>query len=274
LPTSFDLTRTSFAPFAEARLRAGAFSAQAGLRVDKPEDYSSVTSPRLRLAYDVDTGDSSSLTVAAAWGKAFKLPSLYALGHPLVGNPDLVAERGESHEIQVSQNFSDESHWSVTWFESAYRNAIDFDPGPPPMLVNRNRVDTHGFEVAGDVILADVWRLDASITQAKSRVASTGGELRNRPEWRASAGAHWTPISAFSFSASATYVGSSFDSSIATGDVNLSPYTRVDVSAVWEVSDRFEAYLAVDNLTDEKYEQFVGFESRGIAPRLGVKFSL
>jgi len=275
LPTSFDLTRTSFAPFAEARVDAGAFSVQAGLRVDKPEDYSSVTSPRVRVAYQVDTGDSSALTIAGSWGKAFKLPSLYALGHPLVGNPDLAPERGESHEIQVSQYLNDETHWSVTWFESAYRNAIDFDPGPPPMLVNRNRVDTHGFEVSGDVTLADAtWRLDASVTQAKSRVASTGGELRNRPEWRASAGAHWTPVSELRLSATATYVGSSFDSSIATGDIDLSPYTRVDVSAVWEVTPRLETYLAIDNLTDEKYEQFVGFESRGIAPRLGVKFSL
>jgi hypothetical protein len=43
---------------------------------------------------------------------------------------------------------------------------------------------------------------------------------------------------------------------------------------VWQVSPRFETYLAVDNLTDERYEQFIGFEARGIAPRLGVKFSL
>jgi hypothetical protein len=42
---------------------------------------------------------------------------------------------------------------------------------------------------------------------------------------------------------------------------------------VWQVSPRFEAYLAIDNLTDQQYEEFVGFESRGIAPRAGVRFS-
>jgi outer membrane receptor protein involved in Fe transport len=115
---------------------------------------------------------------------------------------------------------------------------------------------------------------DASVTNAKSRIASTGGELRNRPEWRAGFGAHWSPSQALRFSAAATYVGSSFDSSIATGDVRLGAYTRVDVSAAWQLSPRLETYLAVDNLTDERYEQFVGFEARGIAPRLGVKFSL
>ncbi|MEO8017124.1 MAG: TonB-dependent receptor [Pseudomonadota bacterium] len=273
LPTSFELTRTSWAPFAEVRLDTSfGLSTQAGVRVDKPDGASSVTSPRVRVAYEVaDTG----LTIAGSWGKAFKLPSLYALGHPLVGNPNLVPERGESHEIELSQELLDgAARWSATWFDGEFRNAIDFDSGPPPMLVNRNRVDSSGFELAGRLNVGEQWALDASVTNAKSRIASTGGELRNRPDWRAGFGAHWSPVTAFDFSATATYVGTSFDSSIATGDVDLPAYTVIDVSAVWQVSPRFQTYLAIDNLTDQQYEQFVGFETRGIAPRLGVKFSL
>jgi outer membrane receptor protein involved in Fe transport len=277
LPTSFELTRTSWAPFAEARLETRfGLSTQAGVRIDNPDGYSSVTSPRVRVAYDFT---DSGFTVAGSWGKAFKLPSLYALGHPLVGNPDLVPERGESHEFELSQQLLDgAARWSATWFDGEFRNAIDFDSGPPPMLVNRNRVDSEGVELAGQLGVGKQWMLDASITKAKSRIApfggQEGGELRNRPEWRAGIGAHWSPAVSLKFSAAATYVGSSFDSSIATGDVDLAAYTRVDVSAVWQLSPRLETYLAIDNLTDEKYEQFVGFEARGIAPRLGVKFSL
>jgi iron complex outermembrane receptor protein/vitamin B12 transporter len=243
-----------------------------GVRVDHPDGYSPVTSPRVRVAYEfADTG----FTVAGAWGKAFKLPSLYALGHPLVGNPDLVPERGESYELELSQQLLDgAARWSATYFDGEFRNAIDFDSGPPPMLVNRNRVDTSGFELAGQLGLGEQWMLDASVTNAKSRIASTGGELRNRPDWRAGVGAHWAPSATLKFSASATYVGSSFDSSIATGDVDLPAYTRVDVSAVWQVSPRLETYLAIDNLTDQQYEQFVGFEARGILPRAGIKLSL
>jgi outer membrane cobalamin receptor len=273
LPTSFALTRTSWAPFAEVRLDTSfGLSTQAGVRVDNPDGYSAVTSPRVRVAYELsDTG----LTVAGSWGKAFKLPSLYALGHPLVGNPDLVPERGESHELEVSQVLLDgAARWSATWFDSAFRNAIDFDSGPPPMLVNRNRVDSTGVELAGSLGVGEQWMLDASLTHAKSRIASSGAELRNRPDWRAGVGAHWSPSVALKFSATATYVGASFDSSIATGDVDLPAYTRIDVSAAWQVSPRLETYLAIDNLTDKQYEQFVGFEARGIAPRLGVKFSL
>lgn len=273
LPTSFALTRNSWAPFAEARLNtAFGLSAQLGVRVDKPENLGSVTSPRVRVAYDI--GDNG-LRLAGSWGKAFKLPSLYALGHPLVGNPDLVPERGESQELELSQSLQgDKIRWSATWFDGEFRNAIDFDSGPPPMLVNRNRVDTRGLELAARYAMNDSWSLDGSVTHARSRIASSGNELRNRPDWRGGVGVHWAPLSTLKFSASATYVGESFDSSIATGDVDLDAYTLVDVSAVWQVSDKFETYLAIDNLTDENYQQFVGFEARGMLPRAGVKFSL
>ena len=153
LPTSFELTRTTWAPFAEVRLETKfGLSTQLGVRVDDPDGASSVTSPRVRVAYEF--AGESGFTVAAAWGKAFKLPSFYALGHPLVGNPDLVPERGESYELELSQEILDGAgRLSATWFDGEFRNAIDFDPGPPPMLVNRNRVDTEGFELAGRVAL-------------------------------------------------------------------------------------------------------------------------
>lgn len=273
LPTSFDETRNSWAPFAEARLTTQfGLSAQAGVRVDKPEDQGSVTSPRLRVAYDFG---GNGLRLAGSWGKAFKLPSLYALGHPLVGNPDLVPERGESQELELSQSLHDgKVSWSATWFDGEFRNAIDFDSGPPPMLVNRNRVDTRGLEIAGRYAMNETWSVDGSVTHAKSRIASSGNELRNRPDWRGGVGVHWAPVSALRFSASATYVGQSFDSSIATGDVDVDAYTRVDLSAVWQVSAKLQTYLAVDNVTDEKYQQFVGFEERGVMPRIGVRFGL
>jgi len=273
LPTSFAMTRTSLAPFAEIRLRTSfGLSTQAGVRIDKPDGESSVTSPRLRVAYDIA---GTGLELAGSWGKAFKLPSLYALGHPLVGNPDLVPERGESHEIELSQTLLDgAARWSATWFDGAFRNAIDFDSGPPPMLVNRNRVDSRGVELAGSLSVGERWSVDASVTNARSRIGGTGASLRNRPDWRGGAGVHWTPLATLKLSASATYVGASFDSSIATGDVNLAPYTRIDASAAWQLTPRFEAYLAIDNLGDEQYAQFVGFETRGIAPRLGFRWGM
>lgn len=271
-PTSFELTRSYWAPFAEVRVESAiGLSAQAGARVDMPEGERSVTSPRMRVAYAMPR----NFTIAASWGKAFKLPSLYALGHPLVGNPHLSPERSRSYEIELSQEiWPGVARWSATGFDSEFRDAIDFDSGPPPQLVNRNRVRSRGVELAGRMRLGARWSFDASVTHARSRVTATDSELRNRPDWSGAIAVHWTPLDSLTMSAVATHVGSSFDSSIATGDVRLRGYNRVDVDAAWKFSPRFECYVSIDNLTDERYQQFVGFEQRGIMPMAGLRLRM
>ena len=141
------------------------------------------------------------------------------------------------------------------------------------MLVNRNRVDTHGVELAGRYSTSDAWAFDASVTNVKSRIASTGGELRNRPEWRGGVGRALDAVGGVAAVGLGHLRGRIVRLVDSHGGRELEAYTRIDVSAAWQVSEKFQTYLAVDNLTDVKYEQFVGFESRGFMPRAGVKFS-
>ena len=102
-------------------------------------------------------------------------------------------------------------------FQQPFRNAIDFDPVRRRCWSTAIGVDTEGFELAGRVGFSGQWKLDASVTQAKSRVASTSNELRNRPEsarWRDRPRAGRRSRRSSS-TASATYV-CALDSSIAS----------------------------------------------------------
>ena len=215
-------------------------------------------------------------TVAGAWGKAFKLPSLYALGHPLVGNPDLVPERGESYELELSQQLLDgKARWSATWFDGEFRNAIDFDSGPPPMLVNRNRVDTRASSSRGSLGVGEQWhaRRQRHEREEPHRFHRAASCATGRSGARASARTGRRARRSSSRRRPPTWARRSIRRS-RRAMCDLPAYTRVDVSAVWQLSPRFETYLAIDNLTDQQYEQFVGFEVRGIAPRLGREVQL
>ena len=202
--------------------------------------------------------------------------SLYALGHPLVGNPDLVPERGESHEIELSQALLDgaralERH--LVRRRIPQRHRFRFGPA-----AHAGEPQSRGFArrgARGRLGVGEQWMLDASRHEREEphRVDAAASCATGRSGARDSARIGRRARRCGSRRRRRTS-GSSFDSSIATGDVRLPAYTRVDVSAVWQLSPRFETYLAIDNLTDEQYEQFVGFEARGIVPRLGVKFSL
>jgi vitamin B12 transporter len=273
LPTSFDLTRKLWATFAEFRLDTEhAMSYQVGVRVDKADGYGSVTSPRASVAWRTP---GSSYVLSASWGKAFKLPSLYALGHPIVGNPELAPERSESYEVAFGyEPVQGRGKWSVTYFDNTFRNAIDFDPGPPPMLVNRNRIDAKGYELSGELRVGESWWFGGNVTHTENEIAGSDAQLRSRPEWRGNATVRYAPTESLQFSLSGTHVGSVFDSSIPTGDVRLGAYTRVDATASWNMTEKFELFVTASNLTDEEYQEFVGFEARGSSVMAGFDFKL
>jgi outer membrane receptor for ferrienterochelin and colicin len=145
LPTAFALERTVRSLFVEGAVQTGGgWAFRAGLRADDSDERGPISSPRLSVSYDVIP---LHVQVSAAWGKGFKLPSLFALGDPLVGNPQLRAERSTSYEMTVrGLPTARRWQWQLTYFDAKFRNTIDFDPGPPPQLVNRLRTRSSGVE--------------------------------------------------------------------------------------------------------------------------------
>jgi len=89
VPTQFRLTRTVYAPFAEQWSPIPELTLSGGLRLDVPDEFDAQLSPRLGAVY---VAESTGTTLKANWGRGFKLPSFFALGHPLVGDPDLRPE--------------------------------------------------------------------------------------------------------------------------------------------------------------------------------------
>jgi outer membrane cobalamin receptor len=271
-PTGFALRRDQWAVFAEADWAvAPGWSLQAGMRRDDAEGFDAAYSPRVALTHTIDATGTS---LHVSWGKGFKLPSFFALGHPIVGNPGLSPERSESLEVGLGQPFlGGRGLIDLALFDTDYDNAIDFDPGPPPRLVNRARIEARGVEAAVQMTVTESVVVSANLTYLDAEVAETGAPPRSRPRWRAGGSVRWSPENDIELSLVATHVGSISDSSIPTGDVTLDPYTRMDLSARWFVTPSSELYVAVQNALDERYEEFVGFDAPGILPRIGARLT-
>jgi len=142
----FKLTRYTSSPFFEARASwPFGLTLLGGVRADFPDKFSANVSPRVGAAYRVA---ASETTFKANWGEGFHLPSFFALGNPIVGNPNLKPETSKSFDIGASQSlWNKHVEVGVTYFDNRYRNLIDFDAGPPPQLVNRSNVTARGVEV-------------------------------------------------------------------------------------------------------------------------------
>lgn len=269
VPTRFSLDRATYAPFLEAQYASSfGLTVQGAVRVDFPDDFDPEVSPRLGALYRIAATGTS---VKTNWGRGFKIPSFFALGHPIVGNPNLEPETSESLDVGVAQElWEGRAILSATLFHSRFFDLIDLEEGPPPRLVNRSEVTARGIELDLDARPTETLDINANLTFTETDIKGTGEELRNRPKWRAGLRAGWHPVPRVALHLGVLYVGETRDSSIPTGDRTLDDYVRVDVAAAWAPHPHWRISIAVDNLFDADYEEAVGFPAPGITPRIAA----
>jgi outer membrane cobalamin receptor len=266
----FSVSRTSYAPFAELRWSPIPGAMLTGsARLDVPDDFDAELSTRLALRYEAM---GAGTVVRASYGEGFKLPSFFALGHPLVGNPRLRPEASDGADLGVEQAlFGDRASIGATVFSGRFFDLVDLEEGPPPRLVNRAKVIARGIEIAADVAAREDLTLAARMTYTDTDIVGVDEELRNRPRWRAGATLAWRPRPALDATLGLLYVGTLLDSSIPTGDRELDPYLRLDASARWSPRPNFQLSIAIDNLLDAEYEEVLGFPAPGVAARLRLR---
>lgn len=273
IPTSFDLDRRVGGSFGELNWSCSCgLRLYAGLRADFPDSEDFEITPRVSARYRIPRVDVELL---ASWGRGFKLPSFFALAHPVVGNPALDPEESQGWDVGIERSFWEgRVNGRLTWFDLDVRNLVDFDPGPPPLLVNRSKVRSRGVEMELIVRPLEDLELDGSATYTDAEILGSPADLLNRPRWRAAVTAVWTPLAPLTLRASLLYVGEVEATSNPTGQQTLDDWVRVDLAAFWRVLDDVTLYVQVDNLLDANYEEAVGFPSQGIRPRAGVTWRL
>jgi len=271
LPTDFSLVRDNHAAFVELRYNLTEhFYLQGALRVDDPEDFSSQTSTSISLNYELP-----SVYVFMKYNEGFKLPSFFALGHPLVGNPALRPEEAHNGELGAILSFENaNATLSFSLFRNEISNLVDLQETPVLQLVNRDEVILQGGEVSLDYPLQQ--NLDASmyVNYLDADIRNSDEVLRNRPRWRAGLTLAWRASSATTATTRVEHVGTVSDSSVPTGDVDLGAYTRVDASIRHQLDGRISISAAIDNLLNTHYETAVGFsgQSRRLRAGLNINF--
>ncbi len=270
LPTNFTLRRTLWAGFAEARYQ---ILPQLSLSASGRYDDTGAThhfSPQLRADYALaDTGTQFQLS----WGKAYKLPSFYALGNPIVGDPSLKPEDAENFEGGITQRLGNFGRWKVEAYATNYRNLIDFRPGAVPKLVNLSTVHVRGIETSLELTWGTL-SATPRLSYTNARNTLTGASLRDMPSWPAGATVNWQPDPAWNVSFDLNHTGGMTDNAVPTGDVALPGHVRADLAVSYKVLPNLALKLGVDNIFDRRYEDVVGFPAPGAIVRGGISASL
>lgn len=269
VPTDFELDRDTISAFAEASIDVGNFTLNGGFRWDDPDQISSVTTGRLGLVYRFGDGLTE---LRANWGEGFKAPSFFALGHPIVGNPDLKSETGDGVDLGVKRYFgSRNGSIEFVVFRNEYDDLVDFDPNTFTN-VNRDTVVTKGAETAVEFAPSDMFRVRVHLTYLDTDVKDSDVILRGRPEWRGGAVIDWEFVPNWRWVTSALALDDFYESSVPTGGVWLDGYVRVDTALSWQATEELSVGFAVDNLFDADYHEAVGFPAAGIRGRVGARY--
>jgi iron complex outermembrane receptor protein/vitamin B12 transporter len=272
LPTDFSLSRRTVGVFSSVHyVPVDALELQASARFDEPEDFGGETSVALGGAYAL----TSQVRLSANWGQAYKLPSFFALGHPLVGNPDLQPEQSETLDIGVRWQVSPAVVAEVVGFYNEFDDLIDFDDAAF-INVNRKQVESRGVELQLLWQPSAQWSLRSQVTHTDLDVIDEDSILTGRPEWTGGVTSLWDWRPDLSVALDYRYTGNQYATSRHTGAAvteKLDDFHRVDLTLRWQASPHWTLSAMLDNVLDEDYETAVGFPAPARAVRIGLRYT-
>ncbi|HXY40384.1 MAG TPA: TonB-dependent receptor [Vicinamibacteria bacterium] len=258
VPGDYTRTRTTVGAFAGARHESGPLLYEAALRVDAVTGGTVQANPHGGIVFRPGEGDTR---LHVSGGRASKLPSFFALFSPraLGGNPDLEpeyvwgGEAGIEHRLRRAR-----LDLGVTCFVQDLRNLIDFD-FQQFLNVNRAHVRSQGVELTARWQPHPTLALEAEATWLDVRDLS-GTPLLQQPRWVGGGWLTWRPLPTAMLRVQGRGSSGYLDFQYPVPDRDsVAGYGLVAASGSWRFGNGITLRARGDNLTNRRYETFIGF---------------
>lgn len=269
LPAAYTLDRNIRSLFAEiGRHFSGGVDAAIAIRADSSDKHDEV-SGKIDIAKRFD-GIDGRLWATAANG--FKLPSFFALGNPLYGNPDLAPEQVESIELGFEQQASDSLNYGLSVFRHEYQDLVDFD-FELFTSINRARVDIDGIQANASLAVNETLSITVDATRLSIEPGDGSSNLPRRPKQITGLTVDQQLDRGWSLVASVRHIGKRTISSIPTGTIEDGSYQLANLTLRKTPESGLSWWVAVDNAFDADYAHAPGFPAPGARLRLGAELA-
>lgn len=248
-------------------LSNGSLELALGARHDDFDEFGSRTSPRLSAAWI-----RGAHKVRAGFGESFRAPSIGELFFPFAGNLELEPE--ESRSAELGYDFGSGSLIaSATLFAADFENLIVFD-NASFRFENVGEASSRGLELGLGGRLAGSWSAGLAYTYVRTEDERSGLQLLRRPEHSGSAhvafrGAVWSGSLVVVHAGARSDVLPVFPYTRTEND----PYTTADLVVGYDTG-AFEPYVKLENVSNEEYDEVLGFPAPGRRALLGIRYRL
>ncbi|RZL87171.1 MAG: TonB-dependent receptor [Variovorax sp.] len=238
---------------------AGAHSWQLNARQDRNSQFGDNNTWFAGYGYRI----TPNWRVSASQGTSFVAPSFNQLYFPDFGNPNLQPEEGKNTEIGITWSQGDHSV-KLVGYDNKIQGFITNTTRPE----NIPRARIQGWTLAYNGLFGN-WGVHANIDSLDPVNEGTGNLLPRRSKDQASLAIDYA-VGAWKFGGSALYVGKRFDD--ARNTLRLDPYTTVDLYAEYQVAKDWSLQMRIANVGDVDYETAYGYNQRGRAAYLTVRW--
>jgi len=262
-----ELSTTSV--FATARFDLSErFSLTGGLRQDDTDDFGDATTGRLSAAYELGGG----FILSGAWGTGFKAPSVSQAVCDFCFStepyPELRPEHADGYEAALGWRSEDRRlEGRVTVYRLEVEDQITYftDSGFNSYYVNIDETRTDGVEVEGRADLPGGFDLSVAYAWTDAVDATDGSRLLRVPEHSASATLGWTGERL----TGALTLRSESDMLDSGGERD--GFVTANLNAAWALTEQVSVTARVENLSDEHYQQLLGYGEPGRSGYVGVR---
>jgi vitamin B12 transporter len=275
-PASFSQTLSTLAFFGQDELSLfDRVFLGGGLRWEDNNVYGSSLTGRASAALVVSEIGSK---LRFAWGQGFRAPTINDLFFPGFGNPDLKPEHSTSWEVGADQRlWQDRIRFGATYFHQNFTDLIQFVFDPTtfvfaPQNVGEARIQGVEAYAAFDPVHWIGFYVNYTYLDAKD--LDTNQELPRVPRNAVNTGVTVTPWSRLTLFMQATVVSSQFESEFAGRNPG---HYRLDAGGTFLVLGqhgrlgRLELTLRIQNLTNQQYDEVLGFPAPGINALVGLR---
>jgi len=264
---------TNYSVYASLLLLNGkGFNAEAGVRYNNHSIYGSNATYSFNPSYNIDDNTRVFVNISSA----YKVPSLYQL-YSEYGNKDLQPEESNNYEAGV-QSLSNNKRNSlrIVGFKRDIRQLIIFYTDPVTYAgkyINRDKQNDYGFELESNIAVGKTGSWVNNFTYVDGEGKTADVKVKNfyrRPNFSFNSILTLHPVKELVLMPSFRFVGSRLKGEYDAGPATMPPYYTIDFYAAYNFTKQFRAFVDLRNITDQKYFDIVGYNSRGSNFTVGI----
>ncbi|WP_405382555.1 TonB-dependent receptor plug domain-containing protein [Maribacter sp. LLG6340-A2] len=247
----------------------------AGVRLNNHSDYGTNLIYNFNPSYRINI-NSGYFKILGSYATSYIAPNLSQLYGPFGANPDLNPELDRTIEGGLEYKLSDKFIINALYFDRSEEDRIAYVTIDPNTFESqyRNSEETANFNgVEVSFTALPIKDLDMGVNYTYTNVKDA--LVLRVPKSKVNANLGYTISKTTFLGLSYQFVSSRTDTDFTTfTNVDLDSFSLVNFQVKHQFSERFDAFVGIDNLLNEEYTELVDYTTEGLNLRLGFRLSL